>query len=356
MADQEKTSVHAVGNEKHVHATQTKTITNINYDCLERIFELLDVESLLNLADTCKRLRIGAAHYFDDKFCKNFIMLSEIDNSLPAVEVDSDIIISNRLKTALATLRCFGNKITCLGIQCNDYLKQYIMQYCGDALTAIHFDKSVPVFSIEDCQQPFKNVKNLYISNAVLKGQLAGIAHWFPFIKYANFIDVSIDDDFVGVCLPKCLHFEFQKFDQTEFKEHVLSSFLHVNRQLENLEIILSEKMALSTLLEMIRDNSSLVDVKISHHTESPMNMVEPVELERFANEHPSIMRLHLQNYQLTADDAIAFIRQLNSLKTICFNVIDHSEYNRLINQLDKKWRCDLRNVISDVHFIELNC
>ena len=33
-----------------------KSLTNICYDCLERIFDYLDIESLLNVADTCKCL------------------------------------------------------------------------------------------------------------------------------------------------------------------------------------------------------------------------------------------------------------------------------------------------------------
>lgn len=31
-----------------------KSITNICYDCIERIFDFLDLESLLNVANTCK--------------------------------------------------------------------------------------------------------------------------------------------------------------------------------------------------------------------------------------------------------------------------------------------------------------
>lgn len=47
---------------------EAKTITNIYYDCLERSFDYLDLESLLNVARTCKRLQIAAAAKFDDDF------------------------------------------------------------------------------------------------------------------------------------------------------------------------------------------------------------------------------------------------------------------------------------------------
>lgn len=55
-----------------------KTIgtTNIYYDCLERIFDYLDLESLLNLAQTCKRLQIAAAAKFSDAYGKICILVN----------------------------------------------------------------------------------------------------------------------------------------------------------------------------------------------------------------------------------------------------------------------------------------
>lgn len=46
--------------------SEVKSLTTIYYDCLERIFDFLDLKSLLNVADTCKRLRIAAVAKFGD--------------------------------------------------------------------------------------------------------------------------------------------------------------------------------------------------------------------------------------------------------------------------------------------------
>lgn len=64
-------------NEYPVKATETesKTITNIYYDCLERILEFLDLESLLNLAGTCKRRQIAATVKFGEDFGKKETIL-----------------------------------------------------------------------------------------------------------------------------------------------------------------------------------------------------------------------------------------------------------------------------------------
>lgn len=47
---------------------EVKSITNIYYDCLEQIFDFLDLESLLNVAGTCKRLQIAAAAKLSDEY------------------------------------------------------------------------------------------------------------------------------------------------------------------------------------------------------------------------------------------------------------------------------------------------
>lgn len=55
------------------------TITDICYDCLERIFDLLDIENLMNVAGTCKWLRIQAAQKFGHDFGKKKIFLVSIN-------------------------------------------------------------------------------------------------------------------------------------------------------------------------------------------------------------------------------------------------------------------------------------
>lgn len=63
--------------------------------------------------------------------------------------------------------------------------------------------------------------------------------------------------------------------------------------------------------------------------------------MNRFASEHPSIEKIDLLKYQLKADDAIIFIRQLNFLKTFKFRVdwTDCTARDRLRNQLDNEWQ-----------------
>lgn len=346
---------------------ETKKITNICYDCLEHIFEFLDVESLLSLAETCKRLQIGAAQYFGDEFGDRLIILDNYDGVAPGLLVDSRFIVSTRLKFCLSLLRCFGKKMSYLFIKTNDHIDrliQYIVRYCGDALADITFHQCLPVFPIENCQQPFKNVEKISIANGILNGQLAGLAHHFPNLKFFNMEGISFDADFVGICFPQMKYLTVKidsEVAQDNLTDAGLKRLIHANPQLESVSFELGKKMALSTLLEIVSSNASITDLLFVPDPESIRNMRDvefenAAELTRLASEHPPIVNLYLPEYRITADDAIAFIGQLTSLKSFLFHVRNHSEFERFGNQLDKKWNVKLKAVVSDVHFIELNC
>lgn len=49
-------------------------ITNINHDCMNNIFEYLELEDLLNVADTCMTLRDVASQFFEWKYSGNKIV------------------------------------------------------------------------------------------------------------------------------------------------------------------------------------------------------------------------------------------------------------------------------------------
>lgn len=347
-------------NEENVEATQTKLITNIYYDCLDRIFEYLDIESLLHLADTCKRLQIAAAHYFGEKF-SSIIISSHRNMAVSELVMRDGLIESTGLRFSLPLLRCFGNKISYLNVNSafyNNYLKEYIVKYCGVTLRRIAFNNCQPVFPSEIYQQPFKSVETIYVYDVVLKEQLTNVAQWFPFLKNL-FAVISFDTDFVGVCLShlQILVIESANDVQADLTDKCLINLLQANRQLKFFSINIGRKVVLSTLLAMISGNTSILDLSVDT---LPMDVYATIiesgtELMRFANEHPSIRFLSLVGYSFRADDAIAFIREHNSLQKFTFNVKGHSEYDRLQSQLDENWKINLNRVAVDLRIVELN-
>lgn len=307
---------------------EAKTLTNIYYDCLDQIFDFLNFESLLNVAQTCKRLRIAAAAKFSDEFDKTRIelYLHRPDDWQSGVYWHPKCIYVVNLKFCLPFLRCFGAKISDLlvdysgtSIEHCGYVDQYISQYCAETLTNIVF-LGKPEFSIELFQKPFKNVTAAAISEASLKNQLSNFVNWLPNLRRLELIEVEILTD-----------------DETL----IAMSFPH----LECLSISIAPEISMGHLtydqaMHLLNANRQLHCLKIVSFYVMDIGIIKNVnELIQFANEYPLIDDLDMRASIFKADNAIDVFRQLNSLKHFGFLVRDQFEHDRLMNQLDMKWQ-----------------
>lgn len=92
------------------------SITTIYHDCLDRIFDFLDLESLLNVAGTCKRLQIAAAAKFNDEHGKKSVSLSlrNFYGDLAEFDVSSNHIGVGGFKLCLPSLLCIHQFIDCV--------------------------------------------------------------------------------------------------------------------------------------------------------------------------------------------------------------------------------------------------
>lgn len=121
--------------KKYVTEVEPKSINNIYYDCLEHIFDYLDLASLMNVAGTCKRLQIAAAAKFGDEYDeKGFqvILRSRSFRQEPAICIKQNRIYVQGLKSCLPFMRCFGVKISNLKVinhPPNTYLERYVHEY-----------------------------------------------------------------------------------------------------------------------------------------------------------------------------------------------------------------------------------
>lgn len=108
--------------EKHV---EVKTITTIYYDVLDRIFDFLDMEDLLNVADTCKRLHIAAQARFgeliqtEDTSDSCSIYPSGVIRFAGIAMAHSSVEVCG-LKFCLQFLRCFGAKVSTMKVLMSD--------------------------------------------------------------------------------------------------------------------------------------------------------------------------------------------------------------------------------------------
>lgn len=112
-------------------------ITDLNADCLEKIFSYLNFDDMLNVADSNKWLKKGAELAFK-KLKKTRVVLN-------AWTTDGDELRIKNLKTCIRVVRCFGRVISSLKVIYHDLAKhhrinldRYIVKYYAATLTELH--------------------------------------------------------------------------------------------------------------------------------------------------------------------------------------------------------------------------
>lgn len=331
---------------------EIKSITNISYDCLERIFDCLDLESLLNLANTCKRLQIAASVKFSDVLGKReiYLGLSQFNWKKPGIYDNGLLIEVFGLQFGLPLLRCFGSKISGLNIlyhsksEPNDIIDRYVNQYCADHVKCISF-KRKPAFSSDTHLKPFKCVERIILQNVDVGKHLPFFVTWFPNLRTLEMQNISIDENFIDVSFP---HLEYMNATigngiRSNFTKKNILTLLHANKQLIGLDVYMHEngRMVMSELFKMISENRTIKKFSTMINSGNMIAKVSLIEMMRFAGEHSVLTEIDLFQYQFTADDAIAFMRQLKSLKQLQFQVKDKSEFERFTSQLDSAWEHD---------------
>lgn len=136
-------------------------ITDVNSDCLEKIFEYLDIDDLLHVADSNKWLQISAGSVFCHKFGQQKVQLTDIYPKYGAVFQRDGTIVVGGLKTCLQLLRCFGEFVKNLDISFVDSTKkhhflmdQYINEFCADSLIELRVYGRLTSL-MKDVKKPF---------------------------------------------------------------------------------------------------------------------------------------------------------------------------------------------------------
>lgn len=345
-----------------INATEVdeKTLTNIYYDCLERIFDFLDLETLLNVAGTCKRLQIAAIAYFGEQYGGKLIRLAchSFDSyQRRPISITGDNVHIHGLEFCFPFLRCFGAKFSKMLVlsysetvdSLNEHLDRYINQYCADTLTSIEFLYREN-FSAENFPKPFRNVSEVRVKGAQrhriakVRKHLNHFVEWFPNLRRLQLYTVLLDDTDIGISFPHLEHLSLELVINNTKEMILFEKLLRANRQLQSLDIDLRGSelrtlVGLDKVLNIISGNPFIQILKVK---QLPNWHVSIVELNRLIDEYPSIKILHLIGFQFSADDVIMCIRQLNSLTQFSFTNMNRFESDRLQNLLDKKWTVNI--------------
>lgn len=354
-----------------VVSTPTRII-GLNDDCLMKIFEPLDLQSLFNVAIASEWLRPAARSVYErnfgaipleiancDDFCRHNTRLRASTNfdirttfKLQKYETWNGFIQTNGLMMGLQYLRCFGALITKITIYYNkspskryQYIDHYINQYCNENLTEIFF-RCKPNMSIKNFVKPFVNVKNVTIWHMHLGKQLPLFPKWFPNLQTLSLYNVSANPNSINVHFPHLTSVFFGHFMYNALsKGNLIFGFLPFNRQVQSIGMEgwtnTNRSIPLASILHLIKDNYPLISklsIRLSILEQSDVNAVD---VQRLVSGNPCLVELHLPDFRFKADYAVEIIRRLTSLKKFESHILYSPKLTKLVSELNNGWHCD---------------
>lgn len=309
-------------------------IIDLNYDCLEKIFDRLDFVDFFSLALSNKSLQSAAVSAFNRKCGVKKIYLDPM--RVDRTSIDEVRIIVFGLRPCLQLVRCFGEKLTGLTLinGSNKFLDQYIHQYCSRTLLRISLLNRPPF--ADNFRKRFIKVNVVKISMIELQERFQNFCNWFPCMRHLIISDGVVSDRFSAVRFSRLEHLTISAKNQMNYVE-----FVRANPQLKTIEFT-SRRMAMKRSLDVIEHNHSISKLEISHSCRVAV-CVYPNDAKRLVRDHPLLIEVDLPWHQFKADGAIILVRQLNALKIFRFAVNSQSECDDILKQLDCEWNYEVQ-------------
>lgn len=361
----------------------TMKITDLTIDCLEEIFDYLDLQDLLNAADANKRLNRAAQFVFlrkhENKLVRIYDRSEYIRHGGKYIHI-GDISICQRF------FRCFGGTFSdleiCFDTGCQSTEVFHLLhEYCSQSINKLHIqghDRLV----IMDFHKSFPKIETMILSHCVLGKQLNHIEENFPKIrrleliqsKTSEFIEsnipqleylkcgIEVKNIFYGfrreqiesmVCMnPSLTHVEFNHCWNSKFLEH-LSDHLP---QLHKLHISDAghfphedgyahfKSVRVLELRFLSVDIFPAVDVTFDELNEFTINDIRPNDLLDFVGKNQTINKLSIGfNWQsikinkrdlLQAAKMLPKLTSLTAILTDTFSVDDVIQFLAELKQL----------------------
>lgn len=376
-------------------------ITDLNDDCLVKVFSYLDLQSLFNVAIANEWLRPAAADVYKRRFGEKWVVLFPCDKfrsnrdktqllihgcdgfrlnirgkrristtdffKASAFAKWDNAIILRGFKVCLVYLRCFGPSIGGIWLDSNEltnnryqHVQHYINDYCTASLTNIAFDL-MPNIKINGLQKTFERVEHLEIYNSVLEEQGQSLFECFPNLRVLHLYHVCMDCRIVKTPLEHLKHLDIRGVRCClSTTNQIVAALLNGNRQLEKLKMIVHDvdddepKKRIEPVLDAIKDKPSITNLLVCVAMTTPINLDT---IWRIASEHPVLVTLDLRSFVFKIDDVLAVIGRLNLLRTFWFRV-QSSEFARLMLQLEhntNEWKATGKRS-SQGNYTTVNC
>lgn len=212
---QNRLDVDVVSSKRRKVSAAPLQLTDINNDCLRRIFEYLEVVDLVNVAEA------------DD----NFIPVAA-DVILRRIRRPNGISI--RADVFAAFLTHFGHFAFYMTIEFGNMqnleLQECLETYCRKSLRGL-IAKHMNENHFESIQKPFVQLKNLQIVESTLGRKMSQMSLWFPNLVSLTLSDVNLTQPkFMEVNLPQLEHLAID--DKTGSLYPPISKMMRFNPQL----------------------------------------------------------------------------------------------------------------------------
>lgn len=218
----------------------------------------------------------------------------------------------------------------------NDYLHQYINNYCAESLIRFAFAQ-MPNIAIDDqFQNVFANVQSLAIDNCIFGKQLPTFVKCFPNLRRFEANNTEVHERFSKQTFQQLQHLRIEQYSRGASIQFV-ADLLHGSHRLRSfcMTNYADSIESLSMLLDLIKSNTLITTLYWENSLFVP---VTSSDVQRIVAEHSALIELDLKCFRFAADDVVTLTRQLSSLKQFSF-WMRKTEYKDLIAQLDDEWK-----------------
>lgn len=325
-------------------------ITDVNTDCLENIFERLNIKDLLNVADANKWLRVAAVSAYRHKFGQKAVNLSGLNSSVTGINCTSNEVITYGLKKILQFVRCFGPVIQKLCINYSwssrkNYtrLDRYVNEFCAETLNELEYREKRTIL-MEMPVKLFTNVDYLDIFESNLGNQFGEIMKSFPNVRHMKLYPVRIIGNSIEINIPHLvklsIDLNFAKTNRINHKNVV--EMVHMNPQLRSLCLSIPDCLpffSFTHLLDIV-NNNPLIAMLVVECGPKFGTVANRKELLDLVNALPLLEKCFLDSFLLRFEDVIEFMDRAEHLKMFCFHFTEpkDQQFDALKTRLGNEW------------------
>lgn len=264
-------------------------LVDIPNDCLETIFEMLDIGDLVNVAEADDKFTPAAESVFSRRH--GMKRVTSTKDSMSHIYKD---VINVETDSMVACLCHFGQFISNLTIDFNfeplTDIERAIHKYCRKPLINLSLECGYEQL-FETLNDPFVNVQSLSIQSSTINANLSHLSRWFPNL-------VRLDLIYVKTPEAESIEVNFQHLERVNIHNHMdasLSTILKIislNPQIKSLEL---SSYYSQQLMETLNNNSEQLQ-EISLYT--PIDGFRSLSKQTFHLGSATKFTLHCQSTQ----------------------------------------------------------